>query len=88
MDELTRLYTPDDVAQILGIHPKTVERMAAREELPGIRVGRYWRFDSAELSRWISAKSQDGIDRPGAGTVACEVPAAPAGPISIQRGGQ
>ena len=36
-----------------GLHPKTVQRMARRGELPAYRIGRYWRFRASELSAWL-----------------------------------
>jgi excisionase family DNA binding protein len=43
-----------EAAQFLGgLHPKTVQRMARRGELPGYRIGRYWRFRASELSAWL-----------------------------------
>jgi excisionase family DNA binding protein len=84
MAEITKLLTPGQVAEILGVHEKTAERLARRGELPGFRVGRYWRFDSEELSRWISAKSQGGIDRPTVAAVASRLPAVPSKSISTR----
>lgn len=39
--------------QLLGLHPKTVQRMARRGEIPAIRIGRYWRFRASELNAWL-----------------------------------
>jgi excisionase family DNA binding protein len=61
MAEITKLLTPAEVGGILGVHAKTVERMARRGELPGIRIGRYWRFAPVELSRWLTEKSKGGL---------------------------
>ncbi len=43
--------------ELLGLHPKTVQRMARRGELPAIRIGRYWRFRASALNRWIEVHS-------------------------------
>ncbi|MGE5113603.1 MAG: helix-turn-helix domain-containing protein [Acidobacteriaceae bacterium] len=43
-----------EAAQFLGgLHPKTVQRMARRGELPAYRIGRYWRFRASELNKWL-----------------------------------
>ena len=76
---MDKLLTPAEVGEILGVHPKTVMRLAARGELPGRRVGRYWRFAEKNIAAWI--------DKPITSSLACGVPAVSAGPISIQRGG-
>lgn len=40
-----QLATLDDVAHMLGLHPKTVaQRLSETDELPGVRVGHSYRF--------------------------------------------
>jgi excisionase family DNA binding protein len=47
------------VAALLGgLHPKTVQRMARRGQLPALRVGKYWRFRASELESWLRLQSQ------------------------------
>lgn len=36
-------------AELLKIHPKTLQRMARRGEIPAVRIGRYWRFRAFQL---------------------------------------
>ena len=36
-----------------GLHPKTVQRMARRNELPAYRIGKFWRYRASELSEWL-----------------------------------
>ena len=36
-----------------GLHPKTVQRMARRGEIPHYRVGKYYRYRATELSAWL-----------------------------------
>jgi excisionase family DNA binding protein len=36
-----------------GLHPKTVQRMARRGEIPHYRVGKYYRYRASELSAWL-----------------------------------
>jgi len=46
-----RLLSPNEAAEHLGIHPKTLTRAAAAGRVAGARrVGRHWRFDAAELA--------------------------------------
>jgi excisionase family DNA binding protein len=52
------LLTSEEVGKVLGIHPKVVERMAKRGELPGLKVGRFWRYQSAALAGWIDSRVQ------------------------------
>lgn len=40
-------------AELLGVHPRTIARMANRGELPCTRVGRLLRFERDELLAWL-----------------------------------
>jgi excisionase family DNA binding protein len=53
------LMSESEAAKFLGgLHPKTVQRMARRGELPAFRIGRYWRFRASELDRWLALQSR------------------------------
>jgi excisionase family DNA binding protein len=58
--ELESLMTSEAVGKVLGIHPKVVERMAKRGELPGLKVGRFWRYRASALDGWINSRLQSG----------------------------
>ena len=47
-----------------GLHPKTVQRMARRKEIPSYRVGKYWRYRASELSTWLVLHSSGQIHPP------------------------
>jgi excisionase family DNA binding protein len=52
------LMDEKQAAQFLGgLHPKTVQRMARRGELPHCRVGKYYRFRASELDAWIAVEA-------------------------------
>lgn len=36
-----------------GLHPKTVQRMARRDEIPHYHVGKYYRYRASELDAWL-----------------------------------
>ena len=62
------LLTDAEAGKFLGgLHPKTVQRMARRGELPAYRIGRYWRFRASELSEWLVLHST-GQNNPPAHT--------------------
>ena len=42
-----------DAAKLLRIHPKTLRGKAARGIVPGIRIGRVWRFRASMLDEWL-----------------------------------
>jgi excisionase family DNA binding protein len=39
-----------------GLHPKTVQRMARRGEIPAFRIGRYYRYRASALDAWLSSQ--------------------------------
>ena len=51
--------------KLLGLHPKTLQRLARREELPAVRIGRYWRFRASALNAWIDVQSTASRSRKG-----------------------
>jgi excisionase family DNA binding protein len=54
MREQLQLLTAEDVARLLGKHPRTILVMAGTGELPAVRLGhRTVRFDPADLQDYI-----------------------------------
>ncbi len=51
-----RFLTPEEVAGVLRVPPEAIRRLLKRGELPGIRVGRFWRVEESELQRWLSRR--------------------------------
>jgi excisionase family DNA binding protein len=47
------LIDEKQAGELLGLHPKTIQRLARLGSLPAIRIGRYWRFRASALNRWI-----------------------------------
>ena len=47
------LLSDKQAGELLGLHPKTVQRLARQGELPAVRIGRYWRFRASALNAWI-----------------------------------
>ncbi len=45
-----------------GLHPKTVQRMARRGDIPHYRVGKYYRYRVSELNDWLLLKSAGQIN--------------------------
>lgn len=52
------LLTSKEASQILKIHPKVLERMAKRGEVPALKVGKFWRYRATTLDDWISSRLQ------------------------------
>jgi PTS system nitrogen regulatory IIA component len=56
-----RLMTPREAAEYLRLNPRTVTRLAREGKLPGVLVGKRWRFRKAALAGW---SQQRGAERP------------------------
>ena len=50
------LLDSDEAADLLRIHPKTLQRMARNGQIQGIQVGKLWRFRASDLEVWVKAK--------------------------------
>jgi len=54
--EFEPLIDADEVGKLLGLHPKTVQQMARSGRMPGIRVGKFWRFRKSQIDRWLHSE--------------------------------
>jgi excisionase family DNA binding protein len=52
------LLTSSEASQVLKIHPKVLERMAKRGEVPALKVGKFWRYRATLLDAWINSRLQ------------------------------
>jgi excisionase family DNA binding protein len=63
-----RLLDDEQAAALLGIHPKTLQRLARTGHVPAHRIGRFWRYRASELDAWLhrgrsgSSSDADRID--------------------------
>lgn len=44
-----KLYSVDETAEILGIHPMTVRKWLTAGKIRGVKVGRLWRIPESSL---------------------------------------
>jgi len=40
-------------AAVLGVHPRTLQRMVHRGEIAGVHVGKLWRYKPSSIAQWI-----------------------------------
>jgi len=52
-DALPRLLTIEQLADHLGSTPRHVRRLVAERRVPYLKVGRFVRFDPAEIAAWL-----------------------------------
>jgi excisionase family DNA binding protein len=65
MTETLPMLTPQDVARILGVHPKTVHLWLRNGSLYGIKISyRAWRIPQSALDRFIEQK-RNGMPQKG-----------------------
>jgi excisionase family DNA binding protein len=50
-----QLLTPERVAQLLAVRPKTIRDWLKRGRLRGIRAGRLWRIREKDLEAFLTA---------------------------------
>jgi excisionase family DNA binding protein len=64
---MTQQYmTVEEVAKYLQLHTQTVSRMAQRGELPGVKVGRHWRFKKETLDTFLDEQAVKMLPLAGA----------------------
>ena len=59
-DGMEILLTSNEASRVLKIHPKVLERMAKRGEVPALKVGKFWRYRVSALDAWINSRLQSG----------------------------
>jgi excisionase family DNA binding protein len=47
------LLDSNQAAQLIQIHPKTLQKMARGGRVPAVRVGDLWRFRASALDEWV-----------------------------------
>ena len=51
-----KLLDSREAADILGIHPKTLQRLVRNGTLPAIQIGKLWRFRDTDLDAWLDSR--------------------------------
>ncbi len=51
---MTEMLTAKDIQNLLQVDRSTVYRMAEKQQLPAIKVGKQWRFPSDQVARWLN----------------------------------
>lgn len=54
--EFEPLIDSANAAELLGIHEKTLQRMARDGRVPAIRIGKFWRFRKTDLNAWVQSE--------------------------------
>ena len=59
------LWTADEVAEYLGLHPQTIYKKANSGEIPSVRVLNSLRFEPAAIREWIAAQQPPATEGVG-----------------------
>jgi len=51
------ILTTQEVADLLKLHPKTVNKLAKSGRVPAYRIGRQWRFRRSEILKLLEKKN-------------------------------
>lgn len=52
-DALPKLLSIDQLAERLGVSIRHIRRLIAERRVPYLKVGRFVRFDPAEIAAWL-----------------------------------
>ncbi len=59
-DSLPQLLTINQLADHRGSTPRHVRRLVAERRVPYLKVGRFVRFDPAEIAAWLDERRMPG----------------------------
>lgn len=48
-----KLYTTEEVAEMLQMHNESIRRKCRLDELPCLKIGREWRIREDDLNQWL-----------------------------------
>jgi excisionase family DNA binding protein len=52
-----RIYTPEEVAELLSVTPKTVKDWLRAGKLKGSKLGKLWRVQDSDIQRFMDENS-------------------------------
>jgi len=53
------VFTPEEVAKLLGLHPNSVYSMLKCGELPAVKAGRKWLISKRRFETWLDGGSSE-----------------------------
>ena len=52
MKKPIEVYTVDEVAEALKLHPYTIRRLSREKKVPAFKFGGQWRYRKDEINKW------------------------------------
>jgi len=56
--EEDRWLSVDEIASYLGVKRDTIYKWIKRNDLPGHKVGRLWKFRKTQIDSWVTKRSK------------------------------
>ena len=53
---MEKLLNSEEAAALLGIHQKVLQRFARCGQIPGLKIGKLWRFRASALDEWATRR--------------------------------
>lgn len=60
---MATIMTTQDVAKYLKLHPITICKFAGEGKIPGVQIGRVWRFNKEMIDKWIGGNQPEISDQ-------------------------
>lgn len=60
-DRLAPVMTVEDIAAYLRIPKSSVYKLARAGQIPGLKVGRHWRFHRETIENWLAGTGTDRL---------------------------
>jgi excisionase family DNA binding protein len=60
---LDKLLTTKELADYLKVNEMTIYKLLQASEIPGIKIGRKWRFRESTINSWLKEKEAESINR-------------------------
>jgi len=55
---MKKLLDVDDLAKYLKLQKQTIYNWLNQRKISGMKIGGVWRFDKAEIDKWLKSKSR------------------------------
>jgi len=57
IEKIERWYSMNELADYLGVTRDTVLSWIEKKGMPGVKIGRVWKFKISEVDNWIRAEN-------------------------------
>jgi len=58
---MEKLFTPENICELLGIKPSTLYAWTSKKQIPHIKVNGCLRFSEMEITQWLKSKERMDI---------------------------